>query len=101
MHDSVRGLAMNVGSDRPLSVLEAIGEIAGSLGMSPERVTYEFVSSKDVYGENYEEPLTRIPEIGLARGKLGWSPDTDLRTGCTNMLAFAAEHGWWIRDGEA
>ena len=40
----------------------------------------EEVSSKEYYGEGYQDVSRRMPSIKQAEEVLGWKPTTDLRT---------------------
>jgi UDP-apiose/xylose synthase len=43
-------------------------------------LTVENVSSREFYGEGYEDCDRRIPDISNAVGRLGWHPGTSLET---------------------
>jgi UDP-4-amino-4-deoxy-L-arabinose formyltransferase/UDP-glucuronic acid dehydrogenase (UDP-4-keto-hexauronic acid decarboxylating) len=46
------------------------------------------VSSKDYYGEGYQDITTRVPSVAKAKRLLGWTPKTDFATGLGKTLDF-------------
>jgi UDP-glucose 4-epimerase len=95
---AARWEAFNIGSDTPLTVLEAIEVLAHCTGLDPARLRLRHRRWEEVYGAGYDEPVVRIPDISKARRLLGWRPSTGLAEGAERMLEWAAVHGWWTED---
>lgn len=93
-----QGQAFNIGSDQPITTIEAIGVLARSMGLDPDGLSYIHQDSRAVYGPDHEEPLVRIPDISKARAVLGWSPRTPLLEGARRIRRWVDQHGWWVND---
>lgn len=90
--------AFNIGSDQPMTVLEAIDVIAGTMGIDLSSESYLHRRSKELYGETYDEPLVRIPDVAKARSILKWEPTTSLAEGVRDVLRWVDQNGWWNQD---
>jgi len=69
------GRVFNVGSANPVSVnelAERVREVTGS----DSRV--EHVPFETAYGDDFEEPQDRAPDVSRLRETIGWTPDGDL-----------------------
>jgi UDP-apiose/xylose synthase len=56
------------------------------------RLEIKTISSKDFYGEGYEDSDRRVPDISKARLLLQWEPHTDLDTALRSTMAWYLEH---------
>lgn len=86
------GQAYNIGSEEEVSIrnlAQLVLQVAGS--RSPVRC----VPYREVYGEGFEEPQRRVPDISRLRG-LGYRPAVTLRQGLEAVVAWARRgvKGW-------
>lgn len=95
LEPAARQQVFNIGNDRPLSVRAAVETIARVVGRDLDLLTPVHRKSTEVYGERYDEPLVRIPDVTKARRLVGWAPTTQLADGVRLMLDWVDEHGWW------
>ncbi|WP_199623713.1 SDR family NAD(P)-dependent oxidoreductase [Paenibacillus alkalitolerans] len=83
MDPKANGLAFNLGTDRPISVLELankIRELAGSA--SPiVRKSYE-----EAYGPGYEDMPARMPDLTRSKEILGYNPSVSLEEGLMKTI---------------
>ncbi|WP_156157900.1 NAD-dependent epimerase/dehydratase family protein [Gordoniibacillus kamchatkensis] len=88
MDAAANGLAFNIGSERPIAILELahkIRELAGS--SSP----VEFVPYEKAYGTGYEDMPARIPDLSRSRRILGYDPSVSLDEGLRLTIAWYRE----------
>jgi len=77
-----------------LSIRELAQQLLEAVGTYPEfaprarDAKIVEVSSRDYYGENYQDITTRVPSIRKAERLLGWKPTTDFPTGLKKTLDF-------------
>ncbi len=90
----------NIGSNTPMTVLQAVHTLARSCGIEPDSLTTLQQDSREVYGSHHEEPFTRIPDIAKVERLVGWKPATSLAQGSQHMLQWIQERGWWIERDE-
>jgi UDP-glucose 4-epimerase len=69
------GEVYNVGGNQLISVKDLAEKVISLLG-SNSRI--EFKSYKDVYGEDFEEPKIRYPDISKIKSAINWTPRKSL-----------------------
>jgi UDP-glucose 4-epimerase len=69
------GQAFNIGSPIEITITELANKVI-KLTNSKSQITYKPLS--EVYGENFEEPHRRVPDISKINGALGWQPKKSL-----------------------
>lgn len=81
------GRIFNIGNPRMQYSIRELAELLVELvGQYPDyaslarQVKIEEVSSKEYYGEAYQDVIHRVPKVEEARQHLGWEPTTDLHT---------------------
>lgn len=84
---AARGLAFNVGTSTETTISELAQMVILATGSESviENVPYE-----EIYGDDFEDIGRRIPDIGLARDILGWSPRVGLPEGIQRTVK------WWL-----
>jgi len=83
---SVSGEIFNVGSNRPIRILDLAKRVL-ELTSSPSEIV--FVPYEDVYGHGIEDMQHRAPSIEKIRGALGWEPTLDLDRILADVIAAA------------
>ncbi|MFZ5645002.1 MAG: NAD-dependent epimerase/dehydratase family protein [Bacillota bacterium] len=83
---STPGEVLNIGSMVETSV-EEVTRLIGSLAGGPFNIRR--VSTKELYGSDYEDIPRRVPNAGKAATILGWSAGTPLKKGLLNTI------DWW------
>jgi UDP-glucose 4-epimerase len=84
-HVDATGRAFNVGSTRPISILELAGRIIARTD-STSRI--RFVPYNDAYDEGFEELGRRQPDTGAVYKLLGWRPVRSLDDALDDVIAF-------------
>ena len=69
------GRVFNIGSDRPVSILELAGRVIAAVDPS---LRIEFVSYAEAYSKDFEDCRRRVPDLGRLREALGFEPRHDL-----------------------
>jgi UDP-glucose 4-epimerase len=69
------GQAFNIGSPVEISITELANKVI-NLTNSKSQITYKPLT--EVYGENFEEPQRRVPDISKINRALGWQPKKSL-----------------------
>lgn len=87
------GECINVGSDREISVAEALRLATRLAGAEFDPVR---VSTDSELGTAYEDIPRRVPDVRKARELLGWRSRTPLRAGLAATIAWARENPWWL-----
>ena len=101
VRDTVRGILslaasdlagpVNIGSPDEATVLEIAGRI---IRLSGARSAIEFIPLPE------DDPVTRCPDITLARQALGWEPEVSWRDGLNETLGwFSAQLGMGLHAG--
>lgn len=83
------GEVVNVGSDEPISILNLAARVV-ELTRSKSKI--EFVDPKTVYGDDFEEPEVRVPDIG----RMVTYTQTRPMIGIDRIIMDVAE---WMRNG--
>lgn len=79
------GRVFNVGSDRPISILELAGRVAAAVDPS---LSIEFLSYADAYPSDFEDCRRRVPDLTRLRGALGFEPRCDLDACIAEVVAW-------------
>ena len=69
------GEVFNIGAPNPESINELAEQVLEHTGSSSE-ITY--IPFEEAYGEDFEEPDRREPDVMKLRETLGWAPEMDL-----------------------
>jgi UDP-glucose 4-epimerase len=69
------GQAFNIGSPVEITITELANKVI-DLTNSKSQITYKPLS--EVYGENFEEPQRRVPDISKINRAVGWQPKKSL-----------------------
>ena len=80
---------INLGSDTPVQLIDAIHIIEASLGKSAQ---LEFT------GRHKADVQATWADISKAERLLGWRPETDLQTGIDRMTSWYRENRAWAKD---
>ena len=73
--DSTIGEVFNVGGNQ-LIAIKALAEKVIKLTNSNSKIEYK--TYKEVYGADFEEPNSRVPDINKIKSAIGWSPKKGL-----------------------
>jgi UDP-glucose 4-epimerase len=73
--DSTIGEVFNVGGNQ-LITIKALAEKVKELTNSSSKIEYK--SYKEVYGADFEEPNSRVPDISKIKSAINWSPKKGL-----------------------
>jgi UDP-glucose 4-epimerase len=87
---SATGDVFNVGSEEEVSILELAERIGEATGSKSEPT---FISYEEVYGDQYEDMLRRVPDTSKIQGALGWTPRHDLNAIIKRTIGYAHEIG--------
>lgn len=79
------GRVFNIGSDRPVSVLELAKSVVRRTNSKSEIV---FQSYADAFGQNFEDVLHRVPDITRLRSTIGFSPSRSLEQTIDDVAAW-------------
>jgi len=67
--------AYNIGSTNEISIRELAQRVVELTG-SPSRIVFK--SYKEAFGDNFEEPARRVPDISKISKAIGWQPKKSL-----------------------
>lgn len=84
------GEVFNVGSEEEVSIRELADRILEATGSSS---TVRLVPYEEVYGDQYEDMLRRVPDTSKIRGATGWKPVHDLNAIVKRTIEYAHEVG--------
>lgn len=79
------GRVFNIGSDRPVSILE-LAEMVRSLAGSQSRI--EFQSYAHAYSEDFEDCRRRVPDLGRLRAAIDYRPQFELEDVIRQIIAW-------------
>ena len=71
------GQAYNVGSTNEISIKDLAQKVIDVTGSTSQIV---FKKLSEVFGENFEEPARRLPDISKISKAIGWQPKKNLGT---------------------
>lgn len=83
------GQAFNIGNNHETTIEELAHMIRDIAGTDSKIVQMPF---EDVFGENYEETMRRIPDISKAERLLGFKPAVSLAEGLEKTIDWAREN---------
>ena len=83
--DSTIGEVFNVGGNQ-LITIKALAEKVIKLTNSNSKIEYK--TYKEVYGADFEEPKSRVPDINKIKSAIGWSP----KKGLDEIISELATH---------
>lgn len=87
-----RGLVVNVGSDREVSVLElAESVVAVGLRRTGRRAGIRHVPFESVFPEGFVDPPRRVPSTARLRALLGWVPERRLEGIVDDVFGYESE----------
>jgi UDP-glucose 4-epimerase len=73
--ESTIGEVFNVGGNQQITILDLAKKV---IKMTNSNSQIEFKPYSDVYGSDFEEPNSRIPDISKIKGAINWSPQKGL-----------------------
>jgi UDP-glucose 4-epimerase len=83
--ESTIGEVFNVGGNQQISILDLAKKV---IKMTNSNSQIEFKPYSDVYGSDFEEPNSRIPDISKIKGAINWSP----KKGLDEIITELSEH---------
>ncbi len=84
------GEVFNVGSEEEVSIRELADRILEATGSSS---SVRFIPYDEIYGDQYEDMLRRVPDTSKIRGVTGWQPVHDLNAIVKRTIEYAHEVG--------
>lgn len=81
--DEALGKIFNIGSDRPVSILELAQTVVERAASSS---TIEFQSYSEAYDEDFEDIRRRVPDLTRLRNTIGFAPDQSLESIVDRLL---------------
>jgi UDP-glucose 4-epimerase len=72
---STIGEVFNVGGNQQITILDLAKKV---IKMTNSNSEIEFKPYSDVYGSDFEEPNSRIPDVSKIKGAINWSPQKGL-----------------------
>lgn len=69
------GEIYNIGGSEPISIIELAKKV---IKVTKSSSNIEFTSLEQVYGEDFEEPAVRIPDISKLKSSILWEPKKNL-----------------------
>ena len=88
--DAAVGEIFNVGSEEEVSIRSLAERIVEQTGSGS---TLSFLTYDEVYGDQYEDMLRRVPDTTKIRTTLGWEPQLDLTAIIKRTIDWAHEVG--------
>jgi UDP-glucose 4-epimerase len=82
---STIGEVFNVGGNQQITILDLAKKV---IKMTNSNSEIEFKPYSDVYGSDFEEPNSRIPDISKIKGAINWSP----QKGLDEIITELSEH---------
>jgi UDP-glucose 4-epimerase len=79
------GRVFNIGSDRPVSILELAGRV---IAVVDPALKIEFVGYAEAYSQDFEDCRRRVPDLGRLRDALGFAPRHDLDACIREVVAW-------------
>jgi UDP-glucose 4-epimerase len=83
--ESTIGEVFNVGGNQQITILDLAKKV---IKMTNSNSQIEFKPYSDVYGSDFEEPNSRIPDISKIKGAINWSP----QKGLDEIISELSEH---------
>lgn len=89
-HRDAVGNVYNIGSEEEVTIRELAERIVTATGSSSE---IRYLSYEQVYGDQYEDMLRRVPDTTRIRSLLGWRPRHDLDSIIARAIDWAGTVG--------
>jgi UDP-glucose 4-epimerase len=83
--ESTIGEVFNVGGNQPITILDLAKKVI-EITNSNSQIVYKPYS--EVYGSDFEEPNSRIPDISKIKGAINWRP----QKGLDEIITELSEH---------
>jgi UDP-glucose 4-epimerase len=84
------GEVYNIGSEEEVTIRDLAERIVRATGSGAE---IRYIPYAEVYGDQYEDMLRRVPDTSKVRDLLGWAPAHDLDAIIKRTIAYALEVG--------
>jgi UDP-glucose 4-epimerase len=84
------GEVYNIGADEEVTIKELAERVISAAGSSS---SLRYLTYDEVYGDQYEDMLRRVPDTGKIRARIGWTPSHDLDAIVKRAIAYATEAG--------
>jgi len=91
--DKAIGEIINLGNPKENSMSEVIDAVLEASGSKLKPVN---VSTKQKYGNVYEDIPRRVPDVTKAFELLGWKPATDMKEGVKKTVEWAKVNSWYL-----
>jgi UDP-glucose 4-epimerase len=79
------GRVFNVGSDRPISILDLARKVIAAVDPALE---VRFISYREAYGEDFEDCPCRVPDLSRLREAIGFVPGDQLDRIIAEVIAW-------------
>lgn len=87
-HDDAYGRVFNVGSTTQITIEQLADQVIQHVAQAGgPRVGKTFVSYEAVYGEGFEDPPHRLPDMTRLRDAIGFSPEVELAQTLRELIA--------------
>jgi UDP-glucose 4-epimerase len=83
------GQIYNIGSNAELSI-HTLAKLVLVLTNSKSEILFK--DSNEVFGENFEEPLRRIPDTSKITKEIGWLPQKEINEIINEIIEFEKNH---------
>lgn len=84
------GDVFNVGSEEEITIRELAERVTSATG---SKAKLRYIPYEEVFGDQYEDMLRRVPDTAKIRGLLGWAPQHDLDGIIKRQIAYAQDVG--------
>jgi UDP-glucose 4-epimerase len=71
--------------------------VSAVLDAADSKLTPIQVSTKERYGEVYEDIPRRVPNVSKANSLLGWAPKTSMKDGVKKTVLWAKNNPWYTQ----
>jgi UDP-glucose 4-epimerase len=83
------GQVYNIGSNAELSI-HTLAKLVLVLTNSKSEILFK--DSNEVFGENFEEPLRRVPDTSKITEEIGWLPQKEINEIINEIIEFEKNH---------
>ena len=104
--DAIDGLILSATSNKAIGEIINIGNpventmkevVSAVLDAADSKLTPIQVSTKERYGEVYEDIPRRVPNVSKANSLLGWAPKTSMKDGVKKTVLWAKNNPWYTQ----
>ena len=104
--DAIDGLILSATSNKAIGEIINIGNpventmkevVSAVLDAADSKLTPIQVSTKERYGEVYEDIPRRVPNVSKANSLLGWAPKTSMKDGVKKTVSWAKNNPWYTQ----